>query len=105
MRCRPGGTRSRVETLLKLIDQLSEVLGLPGKLVRALALAAKGALCLPLALLAFLDEQRQPLSLICEHEQITGKRVAFLGDLPAQPHELGEIDRKHVSLLPQFRKH
>jgi hypothetical protein len=88
-RARAGGAGAGFEVRLKLGDQLSEIGGLAGKLRRPRPLVGERLLGVRLPFLPLVDQQRQALAVVGEHQEVAAEAVAFLGDLLAQPHQRG----------------
>ena len=58
-----------------------------------------------LLLLALLDQQRDALALLGERRDVALQPLLFLGDLPADPHQLGEVGGQRFGLHAHFRQH
>ena len=56
-------------------------------------------------LLPLVDQERQSKLLVSEHMEVAGKTVAFINDLPAYAHQLGQIAGHQVGLRAYLRQH
>jgi hypothetical protein len=81
---------------------LIDVFGLAGQLRGALALLGQGLLRHRQPLLALVDEQREPVALLREREQVPRQAPALLGNLFAQADQFGQVGRQHFGLMPHL---
>ena len=94
-----------IEAAFELGDEVLDGVDLARKVRGALPLGVERLFRDGLLLLPFVDEQRQPKLLMPQQIEVPGEAVAFVDDLLAHAHQIGQIAGQSVGLRAHFRQH